>query len=134
MVQSRLKRKISQSYLVEFLLKIRKLDGSNVQDKIWRRLQDCSLSTILPWLGGSLKMFWLMPMGNVPQWEKENTRLEQDVSLEKWDIDMRGFYIYHLFVKSCIFKAFSWIFINMFVLCHSVSFIHSDIKTWNLIS
>ena len=32
---------------------------------------------------GSLKMFWLMPMRNVPQWEKEEIHLEQAVSLEK---------------------------------------------------
>ena len=29
------------------------------------------------------KIFWLMPIGNVPQWEKEKIRLEQDESLEK---------------------------------------------------
>ena len=68
-------------------------------------------------------------MGNVPQWEKEKIRLEQGVSLEKQDIDMHGFYIYHLFVQSCIAKAFACIFINMPILCHSVSFMHSGIKT-----
>ena len=69
--------------MLEFLLKIRKLDVSSIQDKMWRHLQDHILSTILPWPGGLLKMFWLIPMGNVPRWEKEKIRLEQDVSLEK---------------------------------------------------
>ena len=46
---------------------------------------------------------------------------------------MHGFYIYYLFVWSCIFKAFARIFFNMPVLCHSVSFMHSDVKTRNLI-
>ena len=46
-------------------------------------LRDCSLSTILPRPSSLLKMFWFMPMGNIPQWEKEKIRSEQDVSLEK---------------------------------------------------
>ena len=51
-----------------------------------KRCEDASeiaLSTILPQLSGPLKVLWVIPMGNIPQWEKEKIRLEQDVSLEK---------------------------------------------------
>ena len=51
--------------------------------KICEDASEIALSTILPWPGGLLKMFWLIPMGNLPQWEKEKICLEQDVSLEK---------------------------------------------------
>ena len=77
--------KLSESLFLEEDVMTLELEPDSLELWRWKLYfdGDRSLSTTLPRSNGLLKMFWFMPMGNIPQWDEEKIRLEKDVSLEK---------------------------------------------------